>query len=224
MFVPSQWSSPRPVVLTINDIVLKSKNSIKVLGITFDAKLQWHLQVCNTVTKSKRALHAINLIKKYFTNKQLLELITSNYLSILYYNADVWVLPSLAPNLQQKLLSAPAAPLNLFTRIYDKSMSYESLHTLNNCANHKQFTTYRHAILLHKFYNDKTFNDNWLDLFFNQQLNGRCNTVDFLNMKQYKIGNSLLSNSFVILNGKINFEWLNLPFNSYKLKCKSMSL
>ena len=217
-------NDPRPIELFVNNIPLKSKNCINVLGITFDSKLQWHLQVNNAITKSKRALHAINLIRKYFTQKQLLDLITSNYLSILYYNADIWLLPSLAPILKTKLLSASAAPLKLCTRLYDNSMSYETLHTINNRANPSQFSTYRHAILLHKTYNDTTLNNNWLDLFFNQHFNGRCNTVNFVNTKQYKIGNNLLSNRFVILNGKINYEWLNLPFESYKLKCKALFL
>ena len=145
------------------------------------------LQVNNAVTKSKRALHVINLIRKYFTQKQLLDLVTSNYLWILYYNADIWLLPSLAPILKTKLLSASAAPLKLCTRLYDNSMSYETLHTINNRANPSQFSTYRHAIFLHKTYNDTTLNNNWLDLFFNQHFNGRCNTVNFANTNDTKL-------------------------------------
>ena len=217
-------NDPPAVTLNINNNIVKSKNSINVLGITFDAKLQWHLQINNAISKSKRALHAINLIRKFFTQTQLLKLITSNYLSVLYYNADVWLLPSLAPNLKQKLLSASAAPLKMCTRLYDQSMSYDTLHILNKRATPKQFTTYRHALLLHKTFNDSTLSRDWTDLFFNQQFNGRCNTINFLNLKHYKIGNNILSNRFVILNGLINYEWLNLPFNSYKLKCKNMFL
>ena len=214
----------RPIEININDIMLTSKNHINVLGITFDTKLQWHLQVAQTISKSKKALHAISLIRKYFTSSELLSIITSNYLSILYYNADVWLLPTLSPLLRQKLLSASAAPLKLCTRIYDRSMSFETLHSVNKRATPMQFTTYRHAILLHKFYNDDTYNSNWLDLFFNQQFNNRRDTVYFVDTKSYKIGNNILANRFTILNGKIKFDWLNLPFNSYKLKCKEVFL
>ena len=147
-----------------------------------------------------------------------------NYLSILYYNADIWLLPTLSPQLKQKLLSASAAPLKLCTRLYDRSMSFDTLHFINKCATPKQFTTYRHDILLHKYYNDESNNNNWLDLFFNQQFNRRCDTVKFFNTKSYKIGDNLLANRFTVLNGKIKFDWLNLPFNSYKLKCKETFL
>ena len=151
-------------------------------------------------------------------------MITSNYLSILYYNADVWLLPTLNPQLKQKLLSVSAAPLKLCTRMYDRSMSFNTLHTLNKRDTPKQFTTYRHAILLHKVYNDETTNQNRLDLFFNQQFNDRWETAKFFDTKNYKIGSNILSNRFIILNGKIKYDWLNLPFNSFKLKCKELFL
>ena len=217
-------NDPRPIELNVNHNLLKSKDHINVLGIIFDSKLQWHLQINNAISKSRKALHAISLIKKYFSQSELLTMITSNYLSILYYNADVWLLPTLNPQLKQKLLSASAAPLKLCTRMYDRSMSFNTLHTLNKRATPKQFTTYRHAILLHKVYNDETTNQNWLDLFFNQQFNNRCETVKFIDTKNYKIGNNILSNHFIILNGKIKYDWLNLPFNSFKLKCKELFL
>ena len=54
----------------------------------------------------------------YFTPNELLSIITANYFSVLYYNADVWLLPSLLPQLKQKLLSASAAPLKLCTRVH----------------------------------------------------------------------------------------------------------
>ena len=126
--------------------------------------------------------------------------------------------------LKQKLLLASAAPLKLCTIIFDRSMSFETLDAINKCATSKQFTTYRHAILLHKWYNDETLNINWLDLFFNQQFNGRCDTVNFVYTKSYKIGNNIISNNFKILNGTIKFDWQNLLFNSHKLKCKEAFL
>ena len=185
-------NDPRPIELNVNHNLLKSKDQINVLGIIFDSKLQWHLQINNAISKSRKALHAISLIRKYFSQNELLAMITSNYLSILYYNADVWLLPILNPQLKQKLLSASAAPLKLCTRMYDRSMSFDTLHTLNKRATPKQFTTYRHAILLHKVYNDETTNQNRLDLFFNQQFNNRWETVKFMDTKNYKIGNNIL--------------------------------
>ena len=90
-----------PVTLTIFNETLTTKDHIYVLGIIFDWKLQWHHQVKNTNNKSKLALNAIYLIQKYFTKKQLLSIISSNYYSILYCNAEVWLLPTISPQLKQ---------------------------------------------------------------------------------------------------------------------------
>ena len=56
-------------------------------------------------------------------------------------------------------------------------MSFNTLHSLNKRATPKQFTTYRHAILLHKYNNDETKSNDWLNLFFNQQVNNRCESA-----------------------------------------------
>ena len=48
------------------------------------------------------------IIKGHFKTKELLQLITSNYYSILYYNSEIWHLQSLKANLKQKLLSSSA--------------------------------------------------------------------------------------------------------------------
>ena len=49
-----------PVInLTLKNQILTSKPQMNVLGVTFDSKLNWQAQIESTITKSKRALHAI---------------------------------------------------------------------------------------------------------------------------------------------------------------------
>ena len=55
-----------PITLNIFNNTIKSKDHINVLGVTFDSKLQWHYQIQNAINKSKIALNAIYLIRKYF--------------------------------------------------------------------------------------------------------------------------------------------------------------
>ena len=54
-------------VIVVNNVVVKSKISINVLGVTFDSKLNWSIQVAQSIMKAKRSLHAIKLIKIFFT-------------------------------------------------------------------------------------------------------------------------------------------------------------
>ena len=186
--------------------------------------MRWQYQVQNTINKSKSALNAIYLICKYFNKKQLLDIITSNYYSILYYNAEVWLLPTLNPQLKQKLLSASSAPLKLTTNNYNYLISFNTLHYVNKRATPDMIQAYKHALLLHKLYNNENANINWVDLFFSQNFNHRNQTVKFYNTSTYKVGNNLLPNRFTILNGKIQLNWLNDSLESYKIKCKQLFL
>ena len=79
-----------PVVVEINGKYLISKKTINVLGIIFDSKLQWSDQVANASSKALKALNAIKIIKRYFNKRELLQLITSDVYSILYYNSEIW--------------------------------------------------------------------------------------------------------------------------------------
>ena len=84
-----------PIKITINGNEVTSKKSINILGVIFDSKLQWSDHIAHTIKNSMSALNAIRLIKKFFTQKELLWLVTSNFYLIMYYNSEIWHLPSL---------------------------------------------------------------------------------------------------------------------------------
>ena len=44
---------------------------MNVLGIAFDSKMQWYIQVAQAISKVKKAQHAIMLIRKYFNKHDL---------------------------------------------------------------------------------------------------------------------------------------------------------
>ena len=68
-----------------------SKNTINVLGVHFDATLNWQIHVQKETTKNP-ALQAIVFIHKHF-KKELMSMVITNYYSILYYNAEIWLIP-----------------------------------------------------------------------------------------------------------------------------------
>ena len=72
-----------PIEIPIFDTILTTTTQMNVLGINFDSKLQWQNQVQNTINKSKKALHAIYIIHKFFNKNLLLTIITANYYSII---------------------------------------------------------------------------------------------------------------------------------------------
>ena len=55
-----------PLEINVNNQQLKSKNNMNVLGVSFDCKLNWQSQIQNSISKAKKALNAIKLIRKFF--------------------------------------------------------------------------------------------------------------------------------------------------------------
>jgi predicted secreted protein len=70
--------------------VIKSSESINVLGVTFDSKLGRSTHINKAVGKANKALNAFKLKRKFFNTTELMSLITSNFYTILYYNSEVW--------------------------------------------------------------------------------------------------------------------------------------
>ena len=93
------------MVLHLNGTEIKSSNTMNILGVIFDSKLQWCSQVAYSIKKANNALNAIKLIKHFSTEKKLLGLVTSNYYLILYYNSEIWHLHKLSPRLKQQLIT-----------------------------------------------------------------------------------------------------------------------
>ena len=113
------------------------------------------------------------MIRKYFSNDEILQLLTSNFYSILYYNSEVLHIPNLKPPLKQLLLSASADELKLSQRSSDIYELYIDVHKSCKRATPNQMITYKHAILLHKLYNVNFPQADWLDLNIHQTLTSR---------------------------------------------------
>ena len=210
--------------IKVGEALVKSKKSINVLGIVFDSKLQWSPQVANTIKKSKSALHAICLIKKYFNPVERRTLITSNFYSILYYNSEIWHIPKLNKQLKSHLKTASASALKICTPNYNMYMSYNTLHSINKRAQPSQILLYKHAILLYKIYLFNIPHLEWVSLNFNQILTSRQTKFEIHNSPNYRVGNNILSNRLSVINKQIDLDWLNLGLDSFKIKCKSKFL
>ena len=213
-----------PVSFSLNGVTLHCKNNMNVLGIIFDSQLNWNQQVANTVTKTNRAIHCIKQIKTYFTKNELQQLVTSNVYSILYYNSEVWNIPTLHIRQKQLLLSTSANALKICTPEYHDRMSYARLHSLNKRGTPDQMCKYKHALLLYKLINTEIPHVDFIDLNLQQSFNNRLSTFKFFSTNRYKVGNNSISNRLKIINGNIQYDWMNGSFDLYKVKCKQKFL
>ena len=197
---------------------------MNVLGVVFDATMKWNQQIESTLKKANSAKFAIKMTAKYFSKKELNDIITACYFSILYYNADIWMIPTLSPALKQKLLAASSQVLRISTRNYDRMTSYNRLHSIANRATPEQICQYKHALLLHKIYNDKDQGRDWLALNFNQNFNNRNPKFITTDTSNFKIGKNIASNRLRTLNNKILLADLNDSMTTFKIKMKRLFL
>ena len=143
-----------PVEIHLNGETIISKSTINVLGVIFDSKLKCGAQVSSAITKASRALNAISLIKTYFTTGELLQLITSNFYSILYYNSEIWHIPTLNQSLKNSLRSVSAKAIKLCMKSNDHwLLSHADLHEIAGRALPERMMHYKLALQLHRTFN-----------------------------------------------------------------------
>ena len=83
---------------------------------------------------------------------------------------------------------------------------------------------YKHAILLHKLYNEHFPEADFIELNFNQNLTSRQSHFKISKSNAYKVGNNMLATRLSTLNGKILLQDLNMSINGYKIKYKNALL
>ena len=83
---------------------------------------------------------------------------------------------------------------------------------------------YRHALELYNVYNSEDMNTDWIDLNMQQNFNGRNDYVHIVDHSRVRVGKNLLMNRLSLINDSINYDWLNLSKDTYKIKCKEKFL
>ena len=72
----------------LRSAIIKSKDTMNVLGVTFDSKLNWAKHVANQVSKSACALLAIKLIGNFFSSTNYM-VKTRNHKILIYFHFQV---------------------------------------------------------------------------------------------------------------------------------------
>ena len=203
---------------------MSSSDSINVLGVLFDSRMQWTKHVRSEIIKSGRALNAIKLIRKYFTTKELVQLITSNFYSVLFYNSEIWHLNSLKQRDKAFLMTSSSYALKIATHFKFPFLSYKNLHRITNRATPQMYCNYKLSLSLYKTFNNQFPNSEWIHLNVNQMNMSRQTKFHVTRTNSRMIGMNALCNRFYYLNDKIPLEWLNKSFFAYKIECKNCSL
>ena len=102
-----------------------------------------------------------------------MQLITSNFYFVLYYNSEIWHLQSLKINLKQKLLSSSAKAIKMCLKFCANNVSFVRLHEMSNRSLPETFLLYRDALLRYKLIISPFPTNEWVHLNFNQIFTSR---------------------------------------------------
>ena len=202
--------------IIVNGVDVHSKKEMSVLGVMFDAKMEWAQQIEKATRKARSALQGLRLLSKFFTTTEKLTLLTTFFYSRLYYGSQIWHLPSLKCGLKKQLFSASGNALKLL----DRNLSFRGLHKKFNRATPTQFQKYTTAVSLYDLIKMEIPEEDWINLQFNIQNDRRNTKLTFQTNNNYKCGLNCLSNRFKSITNEIEKEWIDLTRDAFKMRCK----
>jgi hypothetical protein len=217
-------SDTTPISILLGGDVVTSCKQINAFGVTFDSKLNWSSHIHKTVAKCAKSLNALKIIRKYFTTKEFLMLLTSNFYSVLYYNCEIWMIHSLSVANKKLLLMTSANALKVAYNYRIPLISFMAIHSMAWRATPSMITNYKLALMLHKIYNCINHSEEWIHLNLNQVFMSRQTCFHINRHNNLTVGMNALSSRLFFINDKIPFELLNKPFESYKIECKRLFL
>ncbi len=108
---------------------------MKVLGMTFDGKMDWSTHVAQTMRKSSMMMSGLQIIRSKLTEDQFLMVATAQYYGVINYACQVWSTPSLNCILKKKLDVAHYKLLRLAIQDYKKDYPCEMLDLIGRAKN-----------------------------------------------------------------------------------------
>ena len=150
---------------------------------------------------------------------QVKNFLTSNFYSVLFYNREIWHLPTLSPEIKQMLLSACLHALKLSQKLVNPMQSFENINKECNRATPEKMSMYKHALLLYKLYTNLPEMD-WIALNFQQVNSVRGTNFSEIKTNKYRIGNNIITNRLTCINNCILLTDLNDSWSTFKIKCK----
>jgi len=84
------------LAIKIDGDTIKTRQSIKALGVHIDEKLSWDVQIHSLAQRLKGLTSGLWIIANKLSREMILRILTAQVFSILYYGCPVWLTPSLS--------------------------------------------------------------------------------------------------------------------------------
>jgi len=188
--------------------IVRSRQSMKVLGIFFDDKLSWETHIHCLINRANSKLSVLRKIKKYFNKDQFLRILTAQFFSVIYYGSAIWLTSNTKASLWKLIASIHYKALRIAVSDHRNNINREKLDVLWQRASPKQWSKYAMASIVIK-------------TITNQEPQGVYNLIKetlyterrfpevakFYNNAKGKIGRQKIGNNLDFMNA-IKDKWL----------------
>jgi hypothetical protein len=191
----------------VEDTRIISQKMIKALGVMITADLDWSPHLDYTINKSKYIINRLKFLRKYLQKEDLIRLVTTQFLSIIYYASPLWI-GSLQSKSWTRLNSTHYACLRIVIGDHKRAISRRDIDSMTKRATPTEWAKYSIAsMVIHLYNNSDTLVANLLRAaaFVNDRLPRRAK---FMDRSRLKIGKQSIVNRIGPIFASISFDWI----------------
>jgi hypothetical protein len=195
------------LTIVIDGNSISSVDHMKALGVFISRDLSWSKHVDHMLNKSSHIIKRINYLAKWLNQKELLQLVTSQYFSIIYYCSPVWI-GCLDANTWKRINSAHYRAIRVVTRDFKRRRKRRDLDKETQRATPCEWARYAIASTVIKLYNSS--DAHIADVIRSSAyINDRMpRKAKFIDRSRLKVGRQSLQNRIGPLFASISFEWI----------------
>jgi len=209
--------------IMVNGQLIQSQKSMKVLGVMFDYKLNWSDHINYVANKIKQLTFGFSRLKKFYSINELLALVTTLGMSMLYYGAPIWLSRNLHDVNKRKLMSASAGLIRSCLNKSDWSMvSFSDLHQLAGKATPMMMADYYQAMSLKSIMDNGSPTLVWTKLQVNCRISRRSGGITFGNESRNLSGKHNFANRVFHISKKLPIGWENMTTSMFKKTAKDL--
>jgi hypothetical protein len=206
------------MTLNVAGTQIKTQDRLKVLGVIFDEKMDWGLQVENVIKRTNKILHGLRGVKKFVNVQQARQIVTAFYFSVLYYGCESWFTRNLQFHHKRKIRSSHYRALRM---VYGINLSRDQIDQISQRSTPDEWSDYVNAKMLCRVVitgSPRRLSEMVKSTSYTERR--KPGQMFFYDESKKKIGRQCFKNRLCNISKQIKFKWLECPVNSLRPKLK----
>jgi hypothetical protein len=208
--------------MMVDGLKIEIESTLKVLGITFDRKMNWEEQIQRSIEGAMRAKQGIGIIAKHLTCTEIRVLSTALFYSRLYYGSRIWMQEDMPKKQLQKLMNASTSMLKICLNNKWIKLPQLHLHKHFNQATPMMMRDYSTAKTLYDTITTMIPNSLLPTLVYNFLESRRHKGTLFTSSNSTNIGKNSLPNRVTNITKRMNEPWHEMPPKVFKKFAKKI--